>query len=177
MTAPRRYLPPPPQPGHQNPGRTWERTYPGTGDQIRHVRAALRPLLSDCPVADDFILVTSELAANAARHSYSSLPGGTFTVRAIVRPGEHALVEVEDGDGPWAPGPADPSRSHGLDIIATIAAEWNVRGDHRRRTVWARLDWSAPAGDGGSAPAASPSAVRREMPAGVLPLTGSGSTA
>lgn len=152
MTAPRRKLPPPPRAWHQDPGRTWERTYPGTEDQIRHVRAALRPLLTECPMADDVILGTSELAANAALHSYSSLPGGTFTVRAIVRPGEHVLVEVEDGGGPWAPGPTDPVRSHGLDIIGTIAAEWNVRGDHRRRTIWARLDWPVPArrdADGG----------------------------
>jgi len=98
-----------------------------------------------------------------------------------VLPGEHALVEVEDAGGPWAPGPADPSRSHGLDIIGTIAAEWNVRGDHRRRTIWARLDWSAPAGGDGtsgrSAPAASPSGTERQMPARVRPLTSTGNTA
>ncbi len=32
------------------PARTWEAAYPGTADQVRHVRAALRPLLHDCPV-------------------------------------------------------------------------------------------------------------------------------
>lgn len=33
------------------PARTWQATYPGTADQLRHVRAALRPLLRDCPAA------------------------------------------------------------------------------------------------------------------------------
>ena len=39
----------------------------------------------DCPRADDVILCASELAANAALHSRSRLPGGTFTVRATVQ--------------------------------------------------------------------------------------------
>ena len=46
-------------PGH--PDSTWEQTYPGRDQQVRHVRAALRPLLGDCPIADDVVLVMSEL--------------------------------------------------------------------------------------------------------------------
>ena len=46
-------------PGH--PDSTWEQTYPGRDEQVRHVRAALRPLLGDCPIADDVALVMSEL--------------------------------------------------------------------------------------------------------------------
>src|SRR6266478_3363036 len=43
----------------------------GTTEQIRAVRADLRGLLGDCPMADDVILCASELAANAAIHSRS----------------------------------------------------------------------------------------------------------
>jgi hypothetical protein len=37
-------------------------TYPGTADQIRVVRADLRALLDDCPMADDVLVCASELA-------------------------------------------------------------------------------------------------------------------
>jgi len=62
--------------------RLWEHPYPGTTDQVRHVRAALRDFLGDCPVADDAVHLLSELSANAIAHSDSGKSGGTFTVRA-----------------------------------------------------------------------------------------------
>ena len=62
--------------------RLWEQPYPGTIDQLRHVRAALRQFLGDCPVADDAVHLLSELSANAIVHSDSGKSGGTFTVRA-----------------------------------------------------------------------------------------------
>jgi hypothetical protein len=58
--------------------RTSTVTYPGSTEHVAAVRADLRPLLRDCPVADEVILCASELAANAAVHSLSRLPGGTF---------------------------------------------------------------------------------------------------
>ena len=61
-------------------------TYPGTAEHIRIVRADLRAVLHECPMADDVILCASELAANAAIHTRSRLPGGTFTVRVKISP-------------------------------------------------------------------------------------------
>jgi hypothetical protein len=60
--------------------RTSTVTYPGGIQHVQAVRADLRPLLRDCPMADEVVLCASELAANAALHSRSRLPGGTFTV-------------------------------------------------------------------------------------------------
>jgi anti-sigma regulatory factor (Ser/Thr protein kinase) len=97
--------------------RARETTYPGAAEHISAVRADLRPLLHDCLVADDVILCASELAANAALHSNSRLPGGTFTVRIIVSRGDYVRIEVQDNGGSWAPAMADPSGHHGLDII------------------------------------------------------------
>ena len=80
------------------------------------VRADLRALLQECPVADEVILCASELAANAALHSDSRLVGGTFTVRATVHHGCHCLRSREPavnniltaGRAPCGPGPGYP---------------------------------------------------------------------
>ena len=121
--------------------RTTEATYPGGAKHIRTVRGDLRAAFEDCPRADDVILCASELAANAAQHSRSRLPGGTFTVRAMVSPELYARIEVEDNGGPWSQGMVDPARHHGLDIVRAVADEWGIDGDHTSRTIWARFDW------------------------------------
>ena len=115
--------------------------YPGGTEHVRAVRADLRQVLQGCPRADDVILCASELAANAAQHSHSCLPGGTFTVRVAVSPDLFARIEVEDGGGPWNQGMIDPTRQHGLDIVRALADEWGIDGDHTGRTIWARFDW------------------------------------
>jgi anti-sigma regulatory factor (Ser/Thr protein kinase) len=94
-------------------------------------------------MADDVILCASELAANAAIHSHSHLPGGTFTVRAKISPGGYAWIEVEDNGGSWTPTVRDPSQHHGLDIIRALASECGIDGDQNGRTIWARFDWTS----------------------------------
>jgi hypothetical protein len=98
-------------------------------------------ILDDCPRADDAILCASELAANAAQHSRSRLPGGTFTVRATVSQDHHVRIEVQDDGGPWNQGMIDPTRHHGLDIVRAVADEWGIDGDQTSQTIWARFDW------------------------------------
>lgn len=121
--------------------RTREITYLGAAGHIRAVRADLRPLLRDCPMADEIILCASELAANAALHSRSSLPGGTLTVRASIHLGRQVHIEVEDDGGPWIAGARDSTGHHGLDIVRALATDWGIDGDHTARTIWARFDW------------------------------------
>jgi anti-sigma regulatory factor (Ser/Thr protein kinase) len=88
------------------------------------------------------ILCASELAANAVIHSQSRLPGGTFTVRAKISPGDYALIEVGDDGGPKCPGVHDATGHHGLDIVGALATDWGISGDHTARSIWARFDWS-----------------------------------
>ena len=116
-------------------------TYSGSTENIRAVRADLRAVLRDCPMADDAILCASELAANAALHSRSRLPGGTFTVRAVISPGQYARIEVEDQGGPWTPAVSEPTQHHGLGIVRTLASDWGIDGDRSGRTIWASFDW------------------------------------
>ena len=121
--------------------RTIEVTYPGAAQYVSAVRADLRLLLRDCPLADEVILCASELAANAALHSSSRKPGGTFTVRAEISPGHYACVEVEDNGGPWTPKITDSTGHHGWDIVRAVASDWGIDEDCATRTTWARFDW------------------------------------
>jgi serine/threonine-protein kinase RsbW len=123
--------------------RARETTYPGTAEHVSTVRADLRPLLCDCPVADDVILCASEFAANAAKHSNSRLPGGTFTVRAMIRRGDFVRIEVHDNGGPWTPAIADATGHHGLDIVRALATNWGIDGDTTTRTAWATFSWAS----------------------------------
>lgn len=126
---------------------TFERSYPGMKEQVREVRADLVAVAKDCPFADDLILLASELSANAVVHSRSGLPGGAFTVRVELRPGDYAWLEVEDQGGPWIEN--DPGEEHGrgLAMVAALAGEgnWTVEDGSTpgTRVVWAWLDWTA----------------------------------
>jgi hypothetical protein len=48
-------------------------SYPGNPEQIRHVRHDLAVALDVCPLADESILVVSELCANAAIATHVNL--------------------------------------------------------------------------------------------------------
>jgi serine/threonine-protein kinase RsbW len=125
--------------------RTAETTYPGTLENIRRVRADLRVILDGCPAADDAILCASELAANAAEHSNSRRPGGTFTVCVYVYPRDFIHIAVKDDGGPWIEQNPDPIRGRGLQVVATLAGtgNWGICYDiPHGRIVWARLAWS-----------------------------------
>jgi anti-sigma regulatory factor (Ser/Thr protein kinase) len=119
----------------------YSRVFPGRADQVREVRATLGRALAGCPMADDAVLTGSELAANAVLHSHSKEPGGRFTVRAEVHPGDYLWLEVEDGGGRWAERTHDDLRGRGLLIVTRLSSEWGVEGDELARVVWVRFDW------------------------------------
>ena len=124
--------------------RSFGHAYPGRPEQVQHVRADLRTFLNGCPIADETVLVVSELAANAAIHSGSRQPGGRFIVRAEICPGDYAWVEVEDQGGIWAGHRPRDGRPHGLDIVQAIVGDssWGIDGDATLgRVAWARLGW------------------------------------
>ena len=113
-------------------------TFGGTSDQVGRARHEVASYLDGCPVADDAILIVSELAANAVTHSRSR--HASFIVRCELYPG-YVWAEVEDRGGPWDPGAADADSGRGLGIVAALAAEWGIDGDARGRAVWARIEW------------------------------------
>ena len=124
--------------------RSFGHAYAGRPEQVRRVRADLRAILNGCPIADETILVASEMAANAITHSSSRQPGGRFIVRTDVYPGDYIWVEVQDQGDTWAGQRPRDDRPHGLDIVQAIAGDgnWGIDGDATRgRIAWARLDW------------------------------------
>ena len=117
-------------------------TYPGRADQVHHVRRAVARHLAGCPVADDAVLIASELASNAILHSRSRTEH--FTVRADLHP-DHVRVEAEDLGGPWRRRQPD-GRPHGLDVVRALTGPdgWGVETTtDGGRVVWARLDLEA----------------------------------
>jgi anti-sigma regulatory factor (Ser/Thr protein kinase) len=126
-------------------GTAYKRSYPGTREQVREVRADLAAVVKGYPFADDFILLASELSTNAVMHSKSGHQGGVFTVRAEVRPGDYAWLEVEDQGGPWIERDPGEERGRGLALVACLAGEgnWAVQDGSvpGTRVVWARLGW------------------------------------
>ena len=122
---------------------TFERDYPGTADQAQHVRADLAKVAASCPVADDLVLLASELATNAILHIRSGHPARTFAVRAALCPGDYAWVEVTDRGGRWTADEHDDEHGRGLAIVAAIAGDgnWGIDGDAASRTTWFRLNW------------------------------------
>jgi anti-sigma regulatory factor (Ser/Thr protein kinase) len=126
--------------------QAWEHAYPGTADQVRHVRAALRDYLGDGPVADDAIHLLSELSANAIVHSDSGRSGGTFTVRAHHFPGHYVRGEVEDQGSDWDGNlPRSAIHPHGLYFLHLLASAYGIDRTGRGHVVWFRIHY--PHGD------------------------------
>jgi serine/threonine-protein kinase RsbW len=120
---------------------TCSQAFPARADQVREARALLGRLLAHCPLADDALLICSELATNAVQHSASARPGGTFTVRAEVLEDGYAWIEVEDQGGRWIPHADSDEDGRGLAIVDSLAADWDIRGDDTGRVICARIDW------------------------------------
>jgi serine/threonine-protein kinase RsbW len=121
--------------------RTYTGRFPGDPDQVAEARREVRIWLRGCPVSDDVVLILSELASNAVRHSLSRIGHFTVTVQLCET---YVYVEVEDEGGPWyCPSGYDDGRPHGLDIIAAISGrDWGVDPvDGGRRAVWARVKY------------------------------------
>ena len=98
--------------------------------------------LAGSVVTDDAVLIVSELATNAIRHTESG--SQFFTVRAQVY-STYLWLEVEDLGGPWQSRP-DGEHPHGLCIVEALIGpdNWGVDGDGTGRVVWARLNLLAP---------------------------------
>jgi anti-sigma regulatory factor (Ser/Thr protein kinase) len=107
---------------------------------VRQAREFAGFLLADLPRVDDAVLVVSEFAANALRHTASARPGGRYLLE-IRRWRDGASVALTDEGShkvPRVPEPDDLSEcGRGLQTVRALATEWHWTGDRRGRTFTA----------------------------------------
>jgi anti-sigma regulatory factor (Ser/Thr protein kinase) len=118
------------------------RTFPGRRDQVAAARRFVWSVLLTCPSANDAVLLTSELAANAVLHTASG-DSGSFGV-AVRHTDGLALVEVTDGGSVTAPTVGANGElgvcGRGLLLVSMVASRWGHDGDSSARLVWFELD-------------------------------------
>jgi anti-sigma regulatory factor (Ser/Thr protein kinase) len=119
------------------------RIFDGSPEEVRSVRNFVGRLVDGCPVADDIILLASELAANAVVHTASGRDG-TFSV--VVRADDTwTRVEVHDLGSDVVPAvrrAGSPEESGaGLGLVEMLADRWGFDGGPSGRVVWFEVDW------------------------------------
>ena len=123
--------------------RPRRRIFPGSYEQVRQVRLFVARVLDGCPVVDEAVLLSSELATNAIAHTASG-QGGKFIVN-VYRGDTRLMVTVRD-DGSDR-GPAVQPRGevgesgYGLGLVELMADGWGHCGGPRSRVVWFTLEW------------------------------------
>ena len=112
----------------------------------------------------NIVLLLSELAANAARHTGSGERGGVFTTRLVDVPGEYVLGLIEDGGSKWDGDlRASARNASGLHLVLALSADCGVYGGARNRTVWFQVLY--PPGDrAANGHAVAPGRLPRRLP-------------
>jgi hypothetical protein len=121
------------------------RSFPGCPDQVAPARHFVAAALAGCPAAPDAVLLASELATNAVRHSATGR-GGSFTVAISHAPGRVRITVTDDGSDTrpvlpaGAPGPLACS-GRGLLLVDALSGGWGhaAGGPSRRAAVWFEL--------------------------------------
>ncbi|MFF9034510.1 ATP-binding protein [Streptomyces sp. NPDC014892] len=120
----------------------WCRAFPGLPDQVAEARHFVAAILQERSVADDAVLVVSELATNAVRHTLSGSVGGWFLVVVAFR-ADCVRLEVVDQGGKSVPRMRDAASQdvggRGLVLVSACAKDWGVKDVPSGRTVWADL--------------------------------------
>jgi serine/threonine-protein kinase RsbW len=123
---------------------TWCRVFPGLVEQVVQARHFVASLVAENGPVEDAVLVVSELATKAVRHSRSGSAGGWFLVivgfdTGLVR------IEVVDQGGEHVPRLCDVASQEeggrGLLLIAACSKDWGVKDWPGGRSVWAELAW------------------------------------
>ncbi|MFJ3580970.1 ATP-binding protein [Streptomyces sp. NPDC090127] len=120
----------------------WCRAFPGVAGEVAQARHFVASLVAGHASVDDAVLVVSELATNAVRHSLSGALGGWFLV-VVGFEDDLVRIEVIDQGGDREPHLCDVTDQEeggrGLLLIAGCAKDWGVENWPDRRSVWADL--------------------------------------
>lgn len=118
-------------------------TFPGSKECVHEARKWTQHKLGGAQGTDDVVLVASELATNAIRHTASGLPGGTFTLH-LASLSNRWRVRVDDAGGPDEPrvqavDDDEDEAGRGLVMVAGLSSAWGFVGDQYARGVWAEV--------------------------------------
>ena len=123
--------------------RPRRRVFPGANGQVGRARLFVGEVLGGCPVADDAVLLTSELVTNAIAHTASGRGGKVIVT--VYRAGTRVRIDVKDDGSDHAPvaHPVGEARESGfgLELVELIADRWGHCGGQRSRVVWFMLEW------------------------------------
>ena len=123
--------------------RPRRRVFPGADSQVGRARLFVWDALGGCPVAEDAVLLTSELVTNAITHTASG-KGGKVMV-TVYRADTRVRVEVQDDGSDQAPvvhpGGQVRESGFGLELVELMADSWGHCGGRRKRVVWFMLEW------------------------------------
>lgn len=124
----------------------WVMTFDGVPERLADVRERVRQIVGDVDGVDDVVLVASELATNAIRHSASGEPGGSYELQ-VVALSDAWHVRIGDQGPRRSPNPTDKldadEAGRGMAVVAGLARSWAVIGNSAGRTVWAEIQYPA----------------------------------
>lgn len=116
-------------------------TMPGTENTVPDVRAVVRAIahvweMSD--LADDAVLVVSELVTNAVKHT------DTILLRVTVNRPEPHVIRIEVSDrSPQPPTPRCPGDTEeggrGLALVEALTSRWGTEPTRKGKRVWGEL--------------------------------------
>jgi anti-sigma regulatory factor (Ser/Thr protein kinase) len=123
--------------------RPRRRVFPGASGQVGRARLFVGDVLDGCPVADDAVLLTSELVTNAIAHTASGRGGNVIVT--VYRADTRVRIDVKDDGSDHAPvvRPVGEARESGfgLGLVDLMADCWGHCGGRRCRVVWFMLEW------------------------------------
>lgn len=126
--------------------RAKRRVFAGLPVQVQYARDFTRRVLDGCPVAEDAVMLVSEIATNAITHTSSSVDGGIFTV-IIWRSDYRIEIEIRDEGSVTSPVvrrdfDAAEESGYGLGLVDVLAVKWGHEGGPDGRVVWFEMEWA-----------------------------------
>src|SRR5262249_38790492 len=120
--------------------RKFTERLPGTPDQVRYARRLIAMALGDAhPWIDDAVLLGSETATNAVRHTDSAQSGGEF-ILTVEHTGAWARITIRD-DGSaripcLCPSASVAQNGRGVRPLDDLSARWGLSREKRCNEVW-----------------------------------------
>ncbi|MFF5483068.1 ATP-binding protein [Streptomyces sp. NPDC012935] len=123
--------------------RVWGLSCPGFPEEVSRARRWTRDILRGSPLAEDAVLIVSELSTNALLHTASGRDSGSFHLVVAVSAQVVAVSVTDDGGTDTAPKAErqeeGAERGRGIALIGTLAHRVVIHDSDHGHTVTAEL--------------------------------------